>query len=73
MIYLLYIEDSSPKVKSFISKTAYEDFVEKWNDKHKNLELAMDNGDWLELSFNGKVEKVYDEHYKRFFKKKRKK
>lgn len=54
--HVRYIEDCSPKLKSFKTKTELNKFLASFINKHGSLDDKGDN--WVEFSFKGEFIKI---------------
>lgn len=63
MYFVHYVEDCTPKLKSFTSKQKMESFLKSFSKKEDH-----ENGYWIDFSFHGKVlthNPYYDKAIKR--------
>lgn len=64
--YILYVEDSSPKMKVVTKEKSVQKFLNDFIKKHKSLDDGS-AGNWVERVFHGKelsVEGTYHWHAK---------
>lgn len=60
--FVHYVEDSSPKIKSFKTKRSMDSFLKKFSKL-----INHDNGYWVDFAFSGKILSC-DDYYKKALK-----